>query len=104
MGIKSNALRQSARDQACTFQIPKICNHNKETTVLAHIQTEGGIMGGKADDFSAAFACFSCHVHLDQHKMRYEDELFFTRRAMVRTIAYWVEQGLISVKGNQNDR
>jgi hypothetical protein len=98
MGIKSNALRKSAKDQICTFQIPKVCNHNRETTVLAHIQTEGGIMGGKA------FACFSCHVHLDQHKMRYEDELFFTRRAMVRTIAYWVEQGLISVKGNQNDR
>jgi hypothetical protein len=44
-----------------------ICNHNPETTVLAHIRMPGisGI-GMKADDLIGAWACSSCHDAIDR--------------------------------------
>jgi len=44
-----------------------ICNHNPETTVLAHIRMPGisGI-GMKADDLLGAWACRSCHDAIDR--------------------------------------
>lgn len=35
--FRSKALRDSARGQCCTLQIPGICNSNPETTVLCHL-------------------------------------------------------------------
>ena len=97
MGLKSNKLRQSARDELCTMRIVDVCNSNTETTVLAHINTEGGSMGMKTDDFSACFACSDCHAHFDGHKISQEDRWFYSRRAMVRTWRRWVDTGLISI-------
>lgn len=95
--MKSNKLRQSARGQDCTMRVVDVCNYNPETTVLAHINTEGGCMGGKAPDYSAAFMCSACHTWLDQNKGTEEERLFYTRRAMPRTWCVWVSTKVIKI-------
>jgi len=97
MSFKSNKLRKSANGQDCTLNVVGVCNYNPETTVLCHINTEGSIMGGKSDDFSACFGCSSCHEWLDRNKGTEEDRLYYTRRAMVRTWRKWIDLGLIDV-------
>lgn len=97
--LKSNKLRQSARGQDCCFRISGICNGDPETTVLAHLQFEGGIMGGKAPDYSAAFACSACHEALDNRTIPPDERHLYMARAMVRTWAKWINKGLIVVSG-----
>mgnify|MGYP003406180254 CR=1 FL=1 len=95
MGIHSSKLRASAKGQQCTFQIPGVCNHNPETTVLCHIRDDVKAMATKANDISAAFGCFSCHEAIDNHRLPKEDELAYTLRAMQRTHAIWLDLGLL---------
>ena len=66
MPIRIKQIRDSARGQLCTIEIPGVCNHDPQTTVLAHYQAPGhGGMGTKPDDSSAVYACSSCHDVLD---------------------------------------
>lgn len=97
MGIISTKLRKSAKGQSCTFQIPGICNHNPETTVLCHLPSD--VKGGatKSDDFHAAFGCSACHDAIDLHWLTKHEELFFSLRALQRTLRIWVKAGLIVV-------
>ena len=74
-----------------------VCSYNPETTVLAHVNTEGSTMGGKSDDFSGVDACYACHTWLDQHKGTELDELFYTRRAIIRTMRNRIERGIIKI-------
>jgi hypothetical protein len=97
--LRSQALRDSAKGEICTVQSP-VCNHNPQTTVLAHLPDDSGIgkMGGKSDDWCAALACSACHAWLDQ----YADPLarpFYVHRAMLRTWRRWIELGLVTIKG-----
>lgn len=86
------------------MQIIGVCNHDPETTVLAHLPSEVKGVATKSDDFNAVFACSECHLALDQHKIDREAwELFYSLRALQRTLKIWVEMGLISVAG-VNDR
>lgn len=62
--LTSKKLRNSARGQDCQVRVPGICNHNPETTVLAHVGTGAG-MGMKTNDFEAAFCCSACHDAID---------------------------------------
>lgn len=95
--LKSKKLRDSARGRDCTMQVAGVCNYNSDTVILAHINTDGGSMGAKTDDFSACFACSDCHDWLDQNKGTSEDRLFYTRRAMVRTWRIWAEEGVVKI-------
>jgi hypothetical protein len=95
--IVSPKLQRSARGQDCTLEVAGVCNYNPDTVVLAHIQVDGGKMGGKTDDISACFGCSDCHAWVDQYLGTEEDRLFYTRRAMVRTWIKWIEQGLIKL-------
>lgn len=97
MPIKNKKLRNSARGRDCTMQVVSVCNDDPETTVLAHVNTDGGCMGGKSDDISAAFCCSACHEWLDRNFGSEEDRLFYTRRAMVRTWQAWIEEGIVSL-------
>ncbi|WP_261462338.1 DUF1364 domain-containing protein [Serratia proteamaculans] len=63
--FRSKALRDSARGQCCTLQIPGICNGNPETTVLCHLPSSTHGMGYKSDDYWAVFGCSSCHDVID---------------------------------------
>lgn len=98
-----NAIRQAARGELCTVQVAGICRHTTETTVLAHLPHEGGIMGGKVDDLSSCFACDMCHSVIDGVRPWPGDEgmhrEFYLRRAMVRTWRRLVEKGVINIKG-----
>lgn len=79
--------------------MPDICNHNSETTVLAHIRLSGvSGMGMKADDLLGAWACSACHDAIDR-RFRTDLDRDYVRLAhlegMVRTIAQLRKEGLI---------
>lgn len=103
MIYRSPALRKSAKGETCTLQIVGVCNHNPETTVLAHLPDESKGMGRKSDDFVACFACSSCHDFIDGRvgAMTFWenpiDENFYKRRALTRTWRRWIELGLIKL-------
>jgi hypothetical protein len=99
---KVSELRRSARSKDCTVRLPGVCNFNPETTVLAHLRM-AGITGGslKAKDMHGAFACSSCHDQIDGRTKRVFD-LEYLKNAfydgMVRTQAYWLQNGYITIK------
>ena len=55
---ESKKWRDAAKGQDCTMNLPR-CNHNPETTVLAH--RNGAGMGTKASDHDSADMCSVCH-------------------------------------------
>ena len=101
--MRSNAIRMSARGEDCTFQIPGVCNHNPETTVLAHLPDESRGMGRKAGDFCAAHACSSCHDAIDGRVNSAgwdsENSEWYMRRALVRTWRRLIQTGVIKIAG-----
>lgn len=104
--VRSQALRDSAKGQRCTLRIPGICNHNDETTVLAHMPFGHGGWATKASDDHAAFACSDCHDMLDgRHRVSIGIEpvvvLECCIRGMGETRAIWRQQGLVLYKGDR---
>ena len=80
-------------------RLPGVCNHNPETTVLAHVRLAGvSGMGMKADDLLGAWACSSCHDAIDR-RGHLDLERDYVRlahlEAMVRTIAILRKEGLV---------
>jgi hypothetical protein len=95
--VRSKALRQSAKGQPCSVRIPGVCNHDKGTTVLAHVNFGGHGMGTKESDLSACFACSNCHDAIDGRVPWSRNEsLIFA--AVMRTQHKWIELGLLEVK------
>jgi hypothetical protein len=99
--FRSKALRDSARGQCCTLQIPGICNGNPETTVLCHLPSNTHGIGYKSDDYWAVFGCSSCHDAIDG-RIPYDwrpgelNELLFY--GLHRTIAIWIGQDSLIIK------
>lgn len=95
-------LRQSAKGQSCTLQLP-CCNHNCETTILAHIRLGFNAgMGQKPNDLHALFACSDCHDFIDNRtkgEIDYKDIL----RGHLRTLDIWVKMGLVVVPSMKNN-
>ena len=92
-------LRKAARGRECMVRLPGVCNHNPETTVLAHVRLVGvSGMGMKADDLLGAWACSSCHDAIDR-RGHLDLERDYVRlahlEAMVRTIAVLRKEGLV---------
>lgn len=87
--MKSKTIRNSAKGEECTLRIAGVCNYDKDTTVLCHVQTEGGKMGGKEDDeASAVYGCSACHDAMDGRVRCFEfanNKWFYIARALVRT-------------------
>lgn len=97
--VKSRLLRDSARGERCTLCLPRVCNQDPATTVLAHLPSE--IKASKSTDLSSAFACSACHDVTDG-RARYDwggMRDWYLRRAMVRTWTRWTERGLITIRG-----
>ena len=89
-------LRQSARGMPCTLQLA-CCNHNCETTVLAHIRLGFNAgFGQKPPDHHALFACSDCHDAIDGRTKDYWDYKDILR-GHLRTMDIWVKQGLIKI-------
>lgn len=92
-------LRKAAKGRGCTVRLSGICNHNSETTVLAHIRMPGiSGMGIKADDLLGAWACSACHDAIDR-RSHTDLERDYVRLAhlegMVRTIAQLRKEGIV---------
>jgi hypothetical protein len=92
-------LRKAAKGRDCMVRIPGVCNHNPETTVLAHIRLAGvSGMGLKADDLLGAWACSSCHEAIDR-RAEMDLDRDYVRLAhlegMARTIAALRREGVI---------
>jgi hypothetical protein len=80
-------------------RLPGVCNHDSETTVLAHVRlARVSGMGMKADDLLGAWACSSCHDAIDR-RGHLDLERDYVRlahlEAMVRTIAVLRKEGLV---------
>jgi hypothetical protein len=76
-----------------------ICNHNPETTVLAHIRMPGisGI-GMKADDLLGAWACSNCHDAIDRRSHTDLDRDYVRLahlEGMARTITILRKEGIV---------
>lgn len=100
--MKSQALRDSAKGQDCTLQIPGACNYDPATVVFVHFPDESHGMARKSDDISGGFGCSGCHDVIDR-RVPYDfaagDREWFMRRAQNRTMRRWIELGLVTVKG-----
>ena len=90
--------QRSARGQDCVLNIPGVCNHNPETTVLAHVGHHGSAKRNHDED--AVFCCSACHdaidyrtkVFLDNDEVSQEllrrDREWFIARALDRMAGY----------------
>lgn len=89
-------LRKSARGQRCTLRL-RGCNHNPETTVLAHIRNNQFCgVGMKPPDYMACFACSHCHDAIDG-RVKSDDTYKDILRAHFETLKIWFDAGLIEV-------
>jgi hypothetical protein len=92
-------LRKVAKDKPCMVRLPDVCNHNNETTVLAHIRMTGiSGMGIKADDLLGAWACSACHDAIDRRSHMDLDRDYVRLshlEGMARTISALRKEGLI---------
>jgi hypothetical protein len=83
-------LRKLAKGKPCQVRIAGVCNHNSETTVLAHLRLAGiSGMGIKAPDWFGAWACSACHAHVDAHhdaetKNDFYEGIFRTQAALLK--------------------
>jgi hypothetical protein len=92
-------LRKTAKGRGCMVRLEGICNHNPETTVLAHIRMPGlSGMGIKADDLLGAWACSACHDAIDRRSHTDLDRDYVRLahlEGMARTIAQLRKEDLI---------
>jgi len=61
-------LRKEAKGRECQIRASGICNRDRETVVLAHLNSKGllGVgMGQKVPDIFGAWACSACHDFVD---------------------------------------
>lgn len=90
-------LRDLARDEECTVRLPGICNHNTETTVLAHYRLAGTCgVGMKPPDTNGAYACSACHDAIDgrmQHAFRDEFVTIAHLEGCMRTLERLHQRG-----------
>ena len=81
------------------IRLEGICDHNPETTVLAHIRLPGvSGMGLKADDLLGAWACSSCHDAVDRRSNTDLDRDYVRLahlEGMARTIAQLRKEELV---------
>lgn len=85
-------LRKLARGRDCQIRLPGICNHNPETTVLAHYRMAGlSGMGMKSPDLCGAWACSNCHGYVDTHRDDATARAFL--EGVLRTQAQLVREG-----------
>lgn len=94
-------LRQLARGQHCMVRIPGVCNHNPETTVLAHIR-RGNVAGAgqKPPDTCGVWACSACHDVMDSRAMSAWNPVeldSFVLEGLVRQLAWYHKNEVLLV-------
>lgn len=87
-------LRKLAKGKPCLVRVPGCCNHNPETTVLAHYRLIGvSGMGTKSPDTCAAWACSACYsacdgqtkteFSRDELRLAHAEGVFRTQQALI---------------------
>ena len=88
----------------CRVRIPGVCNHDPETTVLAHIrmQTVTGV-ASKSPDLLGAWCCSACHDLVDgrtKHEhfdWEYIQLMLF--EGVIRTQYQLIKDGIVTWEG-----
>ena len=92
-------ITKSARGEPCQIRLAGYCNHNPETTVLAHYRLADYCgMGIKPPDFMGAYACSACHDAVDGRVKTdlSEEELRLAHaEGVMRTLVVLQKKGLI---------
>ena len=92
-------LTKLARGRECQVRLP-CCNHNTETTVLAHYRLAGTCgIGMKPNDLQGAWACSACHDEIDRRTRLFEPEFVRLAHAegVIRTIDILIKEGKIKL-------
>ena len=92
-------LTKLARGRECQVRLP-CCNHNAETTVLAHYRLAGTCgIGMKPNDLQGAWACSACHDEIDRRTRLFEPEFVRLAHAegVIRTIDILIKEGKIKL-------
>jgi len=87
--MKTTKIRQSARMQECTVRIPGVCNHNPETTVLAHL---GSGTAKRGDDTNAVYACSDCHDAIDRRSKVFLSDNPVEQELLRRDREYFIDR------------
>lgn len=90
-------LTKEARGRECTVRL-SCCNHNPETTVLAHYRLAGTCgIGMKPNDLQGAWACSACHDEVDRRTRFYEHDFVRLAHAegVIRTQNILIKEGKI---------
>lgn len=93
-------LTKLAKGRQCQVRLNGICNHNPETTVLAHYRMAGTCgVGMKPDDMQGAWACSECHSEIDRRTRILENDFVRLAHAegVLRTQAILRQEGVIKV-------
>ncbi|OCG36952.1 MULTISPECIES: DUF1364 domain-containing protein [unclassified Gilliamella] len=92
-------LTKEARGRECMVRLP-CCNHNPETTVLAHYRLAGTCgVGMKPNDLQGAWACSACHDEIDRRTRIFENEFVRLAHAegVIRTQDMLIKEGKIKL-------
>ena len=92
-------LTKLARGRECQVRLP-CCNHNAETTVLAHYRLAGTCgIGMKPNDLQGAWACSACHDEIDRRTRNFDNEFVRLAHAegVIRTIDILIKDGLLKI-------
>ena len=92
-------LTKLARGRECQVRLP-CCNHNAETTILAHYRLAGTCgIGMKPNDLQGAWACSACHDEIDRRTRLFEPEFVRLAHAegVIRTIDILIKEGKIKL-------
>lgn len=92
-------ITKSARGEPCQIRLAGYCNHNPETTVLAHYRLADYCgMGIKPPDFMGAYACSACHDAVDgriKTDLSEEELRLAHAEGVMRTLVVLQKKGLI---------
>jgi hypothetical protein len=108
---KRSLIRDSARGEECTVNIPGVCNYDPQTVVWAHSNqsTHGKGMGLKAHDEFGCYACAACHAWLDHGwasdkniSQEYIEKIFHS--AMIRSRNILIRKKLLKEEDNDTRR
>ena len=92
-------LTKLARGRECQVRLP-CCNHNTETTILAHYRLAGTCgIGMKPNDLQGAWACSACHDEIDRRTRNFDNEFVRLAHAegVIRTIDILIKDGLLKI-------
>jgi hypothetical protein len=90
-------LTREARGRECQIRLP-CCNHNPETTVLAHYRLAGTCgVGMKPNDLQGSWACSACHDEVDRRTRIFDNDLARLAHAegVIRTQDILIKEGKI---------